>query len=270
MSGDDYVLGTDASELQRLHFQHKAWVEQAFSLWQLGGLRAGHVVLDLGCGPGFTSFDLAQVVGPTGRVIARDQSNAFVAFLARERELRGLGQIEPSLGPVETLELAPESVDVVYSRWLFCWLADPEAVLARAARALRSGGVILLQEYLDWAAMKHLPRDAAFDRTVEACMRSWLAARACIDIAEKLPALAERCELTIERVRPIARIGRVGSLEWRWLSGFFHNYLPKLVEGGLLTERELDDGLLAWDERGDTDERLCFAPIMADIVLRKP
>lgn len=67
MKSEDYVLGTDAQELARLSFQHEAWVAHAYALWQRAGLRTGMTVLDLGAGPGFTSLDLAQVVGPRAR-----------------------------------------------------------------------------------------------------------------------------------------------------------------------------------------------------------
>jgi ubiquinone/menaquinone biosynthesis C-methylase UbiE len=265
----EYVLGTDVAELRRLHFQHVVWTGQGYALWQRAGLRAGQTVLDLGCGPGFTSYELAQMVGASGKVIARDQSAGFIEYVAAERTRRGLAQIEPSLGPVETLDIPDGSLDAVYARWLFCWLVDPGAVLERVARAVKPGGVVILQEYLDWAAMKLVPRDAAFDRIVAACMQSWPLARANIDVAELIPAFARRSELEVESFQPIARIGRVGSLEWRWLSTFFENYLPKLVASRLLTEREMQDGLATLAARGADDARFCVGPTMSDIVLRK-
>ncbi len=145
----EYILGTDREELERLRFQHQVWVKEAYALWERAGLKAGDAVLDLGCGPGFTSFELAWVVGPKGRVIARDQSRPFLDFLAREREHLGLMQVEPSLGPVEELELPREELDAAYARWLFCWLPDAGAVLERVARALKPRGAVVLQDYLD-------------------------------------------------------------------------------------------------------------------------
>lgn len=270
MASEDYVLGTQADELARLEFQHKVWTEQAFAIWNRAGIRAGQTVLDLGCGPGFTSMDLAFVVGLHGKVIARDQSAAFLQFLDAERVRRGFSNIEISEGPVESLSLADASIDVVYARWLFCWLADAGLVLDRVARCLRPGGAIVLQEYLDWAAMKHVPRDARFDSLVAACMRSWIDAKARIDIAEEIPRLAARAGLVVEHFQPVARIGRPDSLVWRWLQTFYETYLPKLVERGLLGADELREGLPLLRPRGEDDGRHWVAPVMADIVLRKP
>lgn len=240
---DEYILGTDEEELARLRFQHKAWVPQGLALFERGGLRAGDAMLDLGCGPGYTSFELADIVGPTGRVLARDISERFIAFLDRECERRGLDQVESSVGPVEELDLPDGSLDAAYARWLFCWLPDPGVVLSRVARALRPGGVLLCQEYLDWGA---------------------------INIGEQFPTLARDAGLEVEHIRPIARLGAAGSLEWRWLGGFFTSYLPRLVQRGLLDANLHAAWREEWSRRAEDPATHCYTPTMVDMVLRKP
>jgi SAM-dependent methyltransferase len=266
----EYILTTEPAEIERLRLQHHAWIEQAYALFARAGLCAGQAVLDLGCGPGFTSFELATVVGPRGRVIARDESARFLEGLAAERDRRGLGWIEPSLGRVEDLELPPESLDAAYARWLFCWLAEPEVVLARVARALKPGGAVLLQEYLDWGRMKLLPRSRIFELGVEACMESWRQGGGTIDFGTLVPTLAAACSLEVEHFAPVARIGAVGSLEWRWIGGFFASYLPKLVERGEFSAADLDAWNVEWARRERAGEGYCYAPTMVDGVLRKP
>jgi ubiquinone/menaquinone biosynthesis C-methylase UbiE len=265
-----YILGTDAIELDRLRNQHVAWIERAYALLAQSGLRAGHTLLDLGCGPGFTTVELARLVGPTGRVIALDSSARFIEFLRAERERLALPQIEPRLGTAEQLDLPAASLDGAYARWLFCWLADPGTVMRAVADALRPGGVLVLQEYLDWGAKKLVPRSAAHDRVVAACMQSWAAGGATIDIGEHVPTLAARCGLVLEHFRPIARLGRVGSLEWRWLTEFYESYLPRLVERGLLQPRELEAWRRDWDARAAEGSSFCYTPTMVDAILRKP
>jgi SAM-dependent methyltransferase len=267
---DEYILGTDAEELERLGFQHKAWVKEAYELFERAGLGAGDVVLDLGCGPGFTTLELAHVVGPGGRVIGRDVSARFLETLRRECARFGFAHVEPSLGPVEELALADGSLDAAYARWLFCWLADPMPALARVARALRPGGRLLLQEYVDWGAMRLLPHAPAFARAVEGALASWKAGGVTIDFAARAPELAPRCGLELEHFHPRARLGRAGSLEWCWIEKFFRSYLPRVVERGLLTERELEAWRREWDERAAAGASWVMTPTMADVILRKP
>jgi len=266
---DEYILGTDPDELERLRFQHQAWMRAAYELFERAGLCAGQHVLDLGCGPGFTTLELACVVGPTGRVLAADQSARFLATLRRECERLGLRQVQARLGPVEELALEPASLDAAYARWLFCWLPDPLVVLQRVARALKPGGVLLLQEYVDWGAMQLFPRGPAFARGVEACLASWKAGGATIDFAAELPELAPRAGLVLEHLRPRARLARVGALEWRWLDQFFRLYLPKVVERGLLSARELAAWTEEWERRAAEGSSFVATPTVADAILRR-
>ena len=69
-----YVLGTHSEELERLGRQHQIWQAEAMAAWDKAGFKSGDHLLDLGCGPGFASFDLAELVGLTGQVLGIDQA----------------------------------------------------------------------------------------------------------------------------------------------------------------------------------------------------
>lgn len=266
----EYILGTDRSELERLRIQHEAWVQHTRALWERAGLRAGARVLDLGCGPGYTSLDLARLVGPRGKVIASDLSERFLAHLAAERDAHGLAQIETRPGPVESLALEPASIDFAYGRWILCWLPDPAAVLARVARALRPGGAYLAHEYLHWGAMRLFPRHELFERVVATCMAAWPQQSADIDLAARIPELAAAGGLELESFVPTARLGRVGSLEWRWVTGFLRTWVPKLTDLGL-ADRALRDAWLPELARLEAEgECHLLPPIMSEAILRKP
>ena len=265
-----YILGTHDDEIVRLRLQHQAWVAPAYALFAAAGLRAGQRVLDLGCGPGFTSFELAHVVGPTGRVLAHDQSARFLRWLEGERDRQGLDQVETLEAPVEHLDLPAASLDAVYARWLLCWLDDIGPVLEEVTEALKPGGCLVFQEYLHWGTLQLLPVHPAAETTVAACLESWRQAGVHIDIAERIAGHAAPLGLELERFEPVARAGRAGSLVWRWVSTFLHSYLDSVVERGLLDAAVAAECLATWDARDDDPHALCIGPTMADIVLRKP
>lgn len=265
----EYILGTHAAELERLGFQHHVWVQHMLAVLDLANIRAGDVVLDVGCGPGFTTFELSHAVGPQGRVIALDVSERFLENLRAACRLRALTNVEPLLGTAEEFELPEGSLDAAYSRWVFCWLQRPEDALRRVARTLRPGGVVVIQDYVDWGAKKLVPRSAEHDAVIAACLESWRRGGGRIDIGEHLPGWAEQCGLRVEHFQPIARSGMGGSLVWRWLETFYRGYLPRLIEQQLLTQSAADVFLATWESRADDGTSRVITPTMVDIVLRK-
>lgn len=265
-----YILGTDQLELDRLRTQHQVWLGRMLSFCELAKLQAGHTVLDLGCGPGYTSMDLARIVGPSGRIIARDQSRPFLSHLEQETRRLGLQNIEVSHGPAESLDLPDNTLDAVYTRWLLCWLDDPGSVVQRLARALKPGGAVLMQEYLDWASMSIIPDSVIFNRMVDACMNGWRESNITINITREIPNIARACGLSIEHFQPQERIGRVGSLEWQWMDGFYASYLPRLVQRGLFDAADHEAFKQEWQQRAADGDSFVCTPMMADVILRKP
>src|SRR5678816_202122 len=74
----DYVLGTHDEELNRLGLQHRVWRPRALDAWRRAGFTIGQTILDVGCGPGYATLDLAEIAGTTGRVVAMDRSARFL------------------------------------------------------------------------------------------------------------------------------------------------------------------------------------------------
>ena len=59
----DYVLGTNDEEIQRLGLQHRVWRPTTLECWRRGRISIGSRVIDIGCGPGYATLDLAEIVG---------------------------------------------------------------------------------------------------------------------------------------------------------------------------------------------------------------
>src|SRR5215472_18130098 len=89
----DYVLGTHLQELARLGLQHRVWRPVVLDCWQRAGLTVGKRVLDVGAGPGYAAIDLAEIVGPTGEVIALERSRNFIRAIEQACRARSLSNI---------------------------------------------------------------------------------------------------------------------------------------------------------------------------------
>ena len=61
---NDYVLGTNDEELDRLGLQHRVWRPVVTECWQRVGITHGWRVIDVGAGPGYATADLGEIVGP--------------------------------------------------------------------------------------------------------------------------------------------------------------------------------------------------------------
>lgn len=234
----DYVLGTDVEELRRLGIQHDVWREEVARAFDAAPVRPGDDVIDLGCGPGYVALDLARRVGPAGSVLAIDRSPRFLADLRRSAVGQGLTSIVIEEGDAATIRLDAASADLVWIRWLLCFVDHPEAVLERAVAALRPGGRLVTHEYAAYECWRMMPPSAALDRFVAQVMQSWRATGGEPNVATRLPAALERLGLSKIRCRPIVMEGGAGSPPWAWLAGF--------VQGNLARRRDL--GVVGGDE----------------------
>ena len=103
---------------------------------------AGDHVLDVGCGAGATTFDMAARVGPSGRVVGLDISAPLIGRaldLAAERTARREGAVEFRLADAALADFAPD-FDRIVSRFGVMFFDDPAAAFANLRGALKPGG----------------------------------------------------------------------------------------------------------------------------------
>ena len=117
-----------------------------FSLF--ADLPAGATVLDLGCGAGMDSIIAARRVGPTGRVIGVDFSEAMLVRARAAKELVNLPHLEFQRGDAESLCLADESVDVALVNGIFNLNPKRAAIFSELARVLRPQGRAYVAELI--------------------------------------------------------------------------------------------------------------------------
>ena len=265
----EYVLGTDSAELERLGLQHQLWSEYAARGWERAGFQRGMKLLDVGCGPGFATFDLAQRVGPRGKIVAVDISKRFLAHLDAQAAARGIRNIVTALGTVEKLPVPERGFDGAYARWVLCFVRKPEAVLAGVKDRLRKGGLFLIQDYFRYEGITVAPDAEIFRRIFRAVNESWRVRGGDPDIGCKLPGLLVRGGFKVRDIRPIVRLARPGSTLWNWPDSFFDIYLPTLVKMRLITAAHERAFRRAWAERSRDPSAFFTSPPMVEIIAEK-
>jgi SAM-dependent methyltransferase len=130
--------------------------------------RAGERVIDVGCGCGITTIELARRVGASGRVLGVDVSRPMLEVARRRAAELGLAQLDFEEGDAARAAL-PAGVDLLYSRFGVMFFDDPGAALAHLRAALRPGGRAVM---LAWRT----PRDNPW------AMAPLVAARAALGV----------------------------------------------------------------------------------------
>jgi SAM-dependent methyltransferase len=155
-----YTHGHDDSVLR----SHRWRTAENSAAYLLEHLRPGMDVLDVGCGPGTITIDLAARVAP-GLVKGVDASEEVI----RAASVAAAGLPTPVVFVVDDayhLDAADGSVDVVHAHQVLQHLDDPVAALREWGRVVRPGGLVAARD-ADYAAMTWHPASPVLDRWLE-------------------------------------------------------------------------------------------------------
>ncbi len=261
-----YVLGTDDAELARLRFQHRLWAGSASECWERAKFLRGHRLLDVGSGPGFTTMDLAELVGSAGHVVGVDQSEPYLAHLEQQSAARTMANVTAQRADVQSMDLPPASFDGAYSRWVLCFVKRPENVVRAVAQSLRPGARFAVQDYSHYLGVGFLPGHRVFDRVFEAVAESFRSRGGDPNVGTQLPELFAAHGLRIEYVRPIQRSARPADPLWQWPVVFFDTYLDKLAEQEFIGEADKTEFASELRARTQNPDSVFLTPPMIEII----
>lgn len=122
-------------------------------------------LLDVGCGPGTITLDLARLVAP-GRVVGVDSSAEVLDMARHYLDDAGLDNVELRMAQAEALPFEARSFDVVHTHQLLQHVGDPVAAIAEMRRVCAPGGLVAARE-VDFSTMTWWPSDPLLDRWLE-------------------------------------------------------------------------------------------------------
>lgn len=231
----EYVLGTHDEEIERLALQHRVWRPQVLDAWHRAGFREGQTIVDIGSGPGNATFDLADLVGPSGKVIALEMSRRFLDVVESRALERGVGNVVACELNLDRDPLPLFAADGAWCRWVMSFITNPRAFITRLSDRIKPGGVFVVHEYFDYLTWRSSPPSAEIELFVRAIMQTWRASGGEPDVGLVLPGWLDEAGFDVRDVRPIVEATSPGEPKWQWLAAFLESGRRRMESLGTIS-----------------------------------
>jgi protein-L-isoaspartate O-methyltransferase len=265
----DYVLGTHDEELARLGLQHRVWRPVVLDGWQRAGITLGKRVLDVGAGPGYATVDLAEIVGPTGEVVALERSNNFVRAMKETCRARALANVKIHELDLMTDEIPKEDYDFSWCRWVVSFVNDPAALIRKLGGVMAKGSMSIFHEYGHYETWRFLPRLPNQEKFREHVIATWRESGGEPDGAPGLPVLLSGNGFAIRSAKPHIFCIRPTDYMWQWPARFIEVYLPRLQKMGRIDQEFADKVRADLAGAEKNPNALMITPLVLEIVAEK-
>lgn len=252
---DVYVHGHQESVLR----SHRWRTAENSAGYLLPSLEPGLSLLDVGCGPGTITLDLADRLAP-GAVVGVDSSAAVVEIAREAARERGTTNVEFRSADAYELPFEDGSFDVVHAHQLLQHLTDPVAALREMRRVARPGGLVAVRDS-DYAGMTWFPPSPGLDEWQALYHEVTTALGAEADAGRHLLAWVREAGFDPDGIEPGAGVWSYATPhDRRWWAGLWaercvtSNFAAQAVQHGLADEVGLEllaDAWREWGEQGD-------------------
>lgn len=194
--------------------------------------------LDVGCGGGDVTAEIAQLVGSTGHVLGVDLDRDKLVIARREAREKRLNNIEYQNLDVNTLSF-DSRFDLVYSRFLLTHLKNPHEIAQKILRSARLDGIIVIED-IDFSGYFCYPSYPAFDQYLAYYRQSVEKRGGDPDIGRKLPVMLQEsglAEIQIHIVQPVFLSGESKLMT----SITMENIADAVISDRLATRAEIDE-----------------------------
>ncbi|HXO82559.1 MAG TPA: class I SAM-dependent methyltransferase [Mycobacterium sp.] len=228
---------------------HRVRTAENSAGYLLPHLRPGLSVLDVGCGPGTITVDLAARVAP-GRVTAVEMTSDALDLARTEAQTRGQSNIDFVTSDVHALDLPDDTFDIVHAHQVLQHVADPVQALREMRRVCKPGGVVAARD-ADYAGFTWFPQLPPLDRWLALYSAAARANGGEPDAGRRLLSWAQHAGF--DDITPTGGLWCFATPETRdWWGGMWADRIVEsalsrqLVESNMATTVELDEISSAW------------------------
>ncbi|WP_174537314.1 class I SAM-dependent methyltransferase [Micromonospora chalcea] len=236
---------------------HRWRTAENSAAYLLPHLASGASLLDVGCGPGTITADLAARVTP-GRVTAVEMSAEALRLAQAEAAARGQDNIDFAVADVHSLDFDDDTFDVVHAHQVLQHVADPVRALREMRRVCRPGGLVAARDS-DYSAFTWFPSLPVLDEWLALYQRAARANRGEPDAGRRLLSWARAAGF--DDVTATASTWCFATPEDRqwwggmWAERILHSDLARqLVSSDMATEEDLRRVSLGWQEWAAADD----------------
>jgi 2-polyprenyl-3-methyl-5-hydroxy-6-metoxy-1,4-benzoquinol methylase len=234
----EYVIRGGVEGRERLRVLGRVVYPGTASFLDRLGVRPGMSCLDVGCGGGDVTVELARRVAPEGRVIGVDLDETTLELARREAEAAEVDNVEFRSLDVREQQCG-SGFDLVYARFLITHLRDPESTTARFLEHLRPGGLLAVED-IDFGGSFAWPESEAFRRYGKLYCEVVRRRGGDPNIGRRLPSIlraggVENVEMNV--VQPMGTEGEVKLIDPITMESI----ADSVLEEGLATQAEIEE-----------------------------
>jgi ubiquinone/menaquinone biosynthesis C-methylase UbiE len=235
-----YIIRGGVEGKKRLEVLARVMWPTTARVLQEAGLTPGMRCLDLGCGGGDVTLQLATSVGPQGHVTGVDMDETKLELARQTAARMGLANIQFRQSDVHDW-MEESRYDFIYSRFLLTHLVDPLGMLRQMLQAVRPGRVAVVED-MDFGGSFCHPQCAGFDAYVRLYRAAAKRQRADADIGPKLYGMLLEAgwrDVKVSVVQPVFASGEGKQIALLTLI----NIADSLLDEKLVTEAELQSAI---------------------------
>lgn len=140
----DYILNTNDQARERLNLQHALYAKNSIQALNITGGLKNKSGLEIGCGSGAMTIEIAKCIGPQGQLLAIDLSEEQTNYA--KNVTKDYNNIRFKVWDVNHLVDLGEQFDFIYCRLVLHHLADAHSTILQMKACLKPGGIVICEE----------------------------------------------------------------------------------------------------------------------------